>query len=358
MQFRSDGAGWEGRRVIYGGGSCGADNDVWCTASTSSANGRSGVIARSSGSNTDYHWNFNGSAGYEMGKLIGGVYTSLGTGLTGCGPGVWKLRCNGTTLTGYLGDVQKKQVTDSENQSNTIGGLYMSGTGGAGSNHDDWGLSDIPACPLLPADPGRDDIEWLWVRIKGDGTPTAPYAPDIPAGIEWDYDDSVMTDTGGLIQTAMCIGVAAADAPKITTVTPSERDKLLWDVTRKLRRNAYFVPTGIHPPSEAHTADHTWPSRDVTGGKVYYRPRPWTSVTESEIAAADAAGTLAQLCGAYDDKAEAFFDSIPNMTGANAARKRMVADILDQAKERGLSVDRAEQIRVRHNLPAQEGRRV
>lgn len=53
----------------------------------------------------------------------------------------------------------------------------------------------------------------------------------------------------------------------------------------------------------------------------------------------------------YDRKADAYFDSIPNMTTATAARKRMVKDILLQARARGLSAEKAEEIRLRHKLP-------
>ena len=53
----------------------------------------------------------------------------------------------------------------------------------------------------------------------------------------------------------------------------------------------------------------------------------------------------------YDRKADVYFDSIPNMTSASVARKRMVKDMLLQAVMRGLSPEKAEDIRGRLKLP-------
>ena len=75
---------------------------------------------------------------------------------------------------------------------------------------------------------------------------------------------------------------------------------------------------------------------------------PESAVPEKEVLMV----RMIQNCqGDYDRKADAYFDSIPNMTTATAARKRMVKDILLQARARGLSAEKAEEIRLRHKLP-------
>ena len=60
-----------------------------------------------------------------------------------------------------------------------------------------------------------------------------------------------------------------------------------------------------------------------------------------------------RAAGLYVDETEAerFFDEIPDIATADETRKRVIKDVLIQAVARGLSVDAAERIRTRHNLP-------
>ena len=53
----------------------------------------------------------------------------------------------------------------------------------------------------------------------------------------------------------------------------------------------------------------------------------------------------------YEHKADAFFDSIPDVATASDERKGLVKDVLLQAVARGLSGEKAEKIRRRLNLP-------
>ena len=50
-------------------------------------------------------------------------------------------------------------------------------------------------------------------------------------------------------------------------------------------------------------------------------------------------------------KAEAYFNSIPNIATANAARKTTIGEVLLQASARGLSEKQARAIRTKHGLP-------
>ena len=54
--------------------------------------------------------------------------------------------------------------------------------------------------------------------------------------------------------------------------------------------------------------------------------------------------------GDYNGKADTFFDSIPDIATADATRKRIVEDVLVQAKARGLSDEKADAIDQRLKL--------
>jgi len=167
--------------------------------------------------------------------------------------------------------------------------------------------------------------------------------------------------------------VAEADLPKIEAhlnakgeriryaADVPEKDALTINMIRKLRRDACLVAPGEAVPREA--AHRKWPSRAVTGGRVHYRPSPATNVsliTPDQIDEANAAGRLGEIVGKREEKADAFFDAIPETATADDARKRMVKDVLIRAVHRGLDPTAAEHIRQRLNLPAameaQDGR--
>lgn len=209
----------------------------------------------------------------------------------------------------------------------------------------------------------------IWVPILGTGTRDDGYRPDLPCEgtppahtylIDWTTDEGAPTDFGDPKCPPACeyfnVIVDEKDVPKCTEriadADVPEGDKLLVAMIRKTRRDAYFVRDGSDVPSEPR--EHNWPSRSVKNGKVYFRLSPATNValnSESDIAAADAAGTLGKLCGGIEERADEFFDSIPNVTTGSSARKTMVKKVLIHAVHFGLSAEKAEAIRLRLNLP-------
>jgi len=78
---------------------------------------------------------------------------------------------------------------------------------------------------------------------------------------------------------------------------------------------------------------------------------PVSDLTEEEILDADSDDRLDELCGPMA-LAPRFFDGIANIGHANAARKRIVKDVLLQGVARGQAPDRAQAILARHALPS------
>jgi len=210
-------------------------------------------------------------------------------------------------------------------------------------------------------------IVWIWVPIIGDGSPPTddempkdrgPYRPDVPRGVRWWYDDSIVMDVTVPVKpppahTYCRIGVEEADLPKISSRVEEsavpESDRLLLRMVRECRRNAHFVPDYSYTvPPEAKSPDHEWPSVRVNGGRVYYRPAPFQSVTPEEIREADATGTLHRLCGGIEEKAQAFFEALP--APATSDRREMITSALRHARARGLPRAKADVIAARLGL--------
>ena len=150
----------------------------------------------------------------------------------------------------------------------------------------------------------------LWLPMIGDGKGMNEFRPDMPEGIHWTSDEAAPSD------------LVKYDGTNLTTeinILVDEKD--LPAINKHLAEQ--------HKPEAVPFADG--PEKDVR------------------------LVSMIRACrDDYDRKADAYFDSIPNMTGAHESRKRMVKDILLQARARGLSAEKAEEIRLRHKLPASE----
>ena len=84
-----------------------------------------------------------------------------------------------------------------------------------------------------------------------------------------------------------------------------------------------------------------------------YAAKITTAIDERDVPERDRLTVRMMQEASYDweKDADGFFDSIPNVAGANVERKLMVKDILLQGVARGLSPERAEAVCKRLNLP-------
>jgi len=269
---------------------CCPDSETSINVLATNCGGWYGVIARFSGS--------SGSSGYWWGGQESPVgqtrlYRGNWSGLTledtwsSISTGVHKLRCSGTFIKGYIGGVERTSTVDATYSGSYSGLIYERNVNSW--LVDNWDLSAPPACPLVPADPGQQDTVPVWLRVIGIGTAMDPWRVDAPAGVRYRWDDSIIADldhgTRPLFMFGM-VHVPAADVAKCSPVTPPADVLWIWRALVLTRRNAYFVPEGSHPPPEAHCGERpdarglvtegwTWPSREVPGGRVYYRPAPF-----------------------------------------------------------------------------------
>ena len=133
----------------------------------------------------------------------------------------------------------------------------------------------------------------VWVPLIGDGHGIS-YGPDIPNDIGWETDEAAPTDLtrddGRPAVTAFNIIIDEKDRYRITEIEPPEKDVQLVNMIRACR-------------------------------------------------------------GDYNGKAEAFFNSIPDLATADGQRKRIAKDVLLQAVARGLPPEKAQAIVERHGLP-------
>ena len=138
----------------------------------------------------------------------------------------------------------------------------------------------------------------IWVPIVGDGSDDNPYRPDVPPTVAWCTDDGLpvnLADEGRGVPLGRYASIIVADADvercpqRVAEQDVPERDRLTVEMIRTCRDD-------------------------------------------------------------YETKAGEFFDGIPGMASADAARRRAVKDVLVQAVLRGLSATRAEVIRQRLDL--------
>ena len=166
-------------------------------------------------------------------------------------------------------------------------------------------------------------IEWVWVKRLGDGGRDPVYAdlpwrawpddkgnfrPNVPANLnaagKWFYDDSIVDDL-----------VTAVNVPLNT-----------------------WMRIGV---DESDT------------GKLGAEGKDWFPEADPRVDEKSRLATemILSLRGDYEKKADTFFNAI-DLTGANAARKRGVKDVLLQCAARGLSETKARAIRTARALPA------
>jgi len=108
---------------------------------------RGGVAARigTSGLNA-YSWIASTSAPkLELGKYVGGVFTSLATNTTTSVAGdKLTIKCNGTTISGWLNDVQIVSVTDSAHTAGYVGvAFYAASANSAATSVTFWNGGDL-----------------------------------------------------------------------------------------------------------------------------------------------------------------------------------------------------------------------
>jgi len=299
------------------------DMEGVATTATGGSNTGCGPVVRGNNAGTCYCLQVSGSAasyGAYAQKWVADSLTEFSSG--GSGAGDWKLTINGTTLTAYKWDEmeeeweEQSQNTDSDISAGLYGGIMSRFWGGTGGTNtcDDWELKAIGACPEIALPPPRD-YRLVWVPITGDGTSDNPYRANLPIGQRAGLksDDSIPVDltTGRPLLPVVPLYAPASVAGQLPVVRPDASSVWLWEAIRRTRRNAYFVPAGVHPRGEMHCAEYTWPSRPVPGGRVFYRPGPFASMPTAEgdadpdaaIEEALSQGTLDQLTGGRSEKA-------------------------------------------------------
>lgn len=222
----------------------------------------------------------------------------------------------------------------------------------------------------------------IWVTWKKAEDMGATFdAPDIDPDLMRGTDNIAPTDyANGRNERATTYAnvlVDEADLPKITTRVPDddvpEKDKMLLQVIRAKRRNAFFVRSGAPIPAAAAATVHhkgpggiileppqvdddEWPSVPVKGGRVYYRPTrrgSLSTINEANVVAHDKAGEIDILCDDSSARVARAFAAIPDIATANAQRQRDIKDVLLQAVARAPEMlDTAQEILAIHTLPS------
>lgn len=83
---------------------------------------------------------------------------------------------------------------------------------------------------------------WIWVRVVGTGAKNDAYRPELPPGMEFTSNDSMIMEEwrrpGRMAVTYANVGIHEADADKVNAVAPEnvpEQDRILTQMLRTCR---------------------------------------------------------------------------------------------------------------------------
>ncbi len=329
-------------------GSCGNNYDVAIETNVPASSGGGGVAVRASNGNCYYTTLNDAGSNYAIAtaKIVGASWMGNLAVSEWAYNATYLHRANGSSHTVFKNGAQVYTFVDSALGSGAAGPIGCVYNGNY-LELDNYALHLPPSCPIVAANPGPDDFVWVWVRRRQNKR--GVWEPDLPPGVTgWTTDDSWILPES----LAVPVGLHAADLDKVTPASPTQFDQALWNAIRRARRNAYFVADGMHPPAEAHTGDvartfgkegqqvfypgHTWPSRTVPGGTLYYRPRPFARMLEddanpdAEIETALSQDRLALLAGAHEAKSALLMQRIQDSRSLDNVSKARILLTLRQ----------------------------